>query len=51
MSKCVDRITSLDEDLQFQLKIIIEAVLRDLDHGKIDPMSISDVLCQSGNYF
>ena len=49
VSECIDNITSLEEKLQFQLKIIIEAVLKDLDNGKIDPVNLTDVLCQSGN--
>ena len=49
VSECIDNITSLEEKLQFQLKIIIEAVLKDLDNGKIDPANLTDVLCQSGN--
>lgn len=39
----------MEENLQFQLKIIIEAVLKDLDGGKIDSVNVADVLCQSGN--
>ncbi|XP_028405627.1 intracellular protein transport protein USO1-like [Dendronephthya gigantea] len=50
VSECVDKITSLEEYIQFQLKFIIEAVLKGLDNGKIDSVDVTNMLCKSESF-
>lgn len=47
---CVEKITSLEENLQNQIKVLIEAVLKECDNGKIDSNNLTRVLCQSGSW-
>ena len=44
----VEKITEMDESTQYALKIIIEAVLKEIDCGKINIENIAKVLEHSG---